>query len=207
MNSTTPNKLRQRLLELPFDAYLKLLALLLTRLGYQDVQLAGRTDWKGRNRNGGVDLTATRGGGLSPHRVVIQAKQFDLDSRIFQRQADELRGAAIRSGAAEAILITTGPLSGSIDLEGLSLPLAPVRLIGGDELLDLLTRHRVGITPAGEIDEALLSRLEQEATGNRPSDCSGASILVTVDVQRLNKGIRAHKALRSTTGRAVHRIV
>lgn len=187
MSTYTPSILRQRLLELPFDAYLKIVALLLARLGYKDVQLAGRTDWKGRNRGGGFDLVASIGGELSSRRVVAQVKQFDTDSRIFQRQADELRGVAIRSGAAEALLITSGPLSASIDQEGLALPLAPVRLIGGDLLVDLLTSHQIGVTANGGLDENLFEQLEQEAVGNRQSDCLGArsELLLTVAIKRV----------------------
>ncbi len=187
MNSKTPNKLQQRLLELPFDAYLQIIALLLIKLGYRDVRLAGRTDWKGRNRAGGYDLVATLGCGLSSRKVVAQVKQFDTESRVFQRQADELRGVAIRSGAAEALLITSGPLSGSIDQEGLLLPLAPVHLISGDQLVELLISHQIGVTANGGLDETLLTGLEQEAVGNRQSDCLGAKseLLLTVAVKRV----------------------
>ncbi|WP_309719803.1 restriction endonuclease [Armatimonas sp.] len=197
MNTKTPNKLRQRLLELPFDAYLKIIALLLAKLGYQDVRLAGRTDWKGRNRGGGYDLLATVPGGFSPRRVIIQAKQFDEGSRVFQRQADELRGAAIRVGAAEALLITSGPLSASIDQEGLALPLAPVRIIGGDHLVELLSTHQIGVTPRGTLDEDFFKRLEQEAVGNRQSDCLGAKseLLLTVAVKRVpRRATRSHQS-------------
>ncbi|MBB6053941.1 restriction endonuclease [Armatimonas rosea] len=188
MNLPIPNKLQQRLLRLPFDAYLRLLSLLLTRLGYQDVQLAGRTDWKGRNKGGGYDLTATLPGGLYPRRIVIQAKQFDKDSRIFQRHADELRGAAIRVSAAEAVLITSGPISKSIDAVGLCLPILPIRLMGGEQLLELLVKHQIGVTPSGELDEALFKELEREAKGNRQSDCIGSSeLLLTVALKHVPK--------------------
>ena len=189
MNPNTPSILQQRLLELPFDAYLKVIALLLTKLGYKDVQLAGRMDWKGRNRGGGFDLIARIGGELSSRTVVAQVKQFDSGSRVFQRQADELRGVAIRSGAAEALLITSGPLSASIDQEGLALPLAPVRVIGGDLLVELLISHQIGVTPRGTLDEDLFKRLEQEAVGNRQSDCLGAKseLHLTVAIKRVPK--------------------
>lgn len=186
------DQLHRRLLELPFDAYLKLLSLLLTRLGYDNVQLAGRTDWKGRNKGGGYDLTATLPGGLYPRRIVIQAKQFDKDSRIFQRQADELRGAALRVGATEALLITSGSVSKSIDVSGLHLP---VRIIGGEQLLDLLVLYRIGATPRGEFDESIFTQLEQEATGNRPADCTGAAFLVTLDLKRVTTRRRTPRNL------------
>ncbi len=198
MNPTIPSILRGRILQLPFDAYLKLLALLLEKLGYQDVRLTGRTDWKGRNRGGGFDLTANLPGGLSPRRVIVQAKQFDTTSRLFQRQTDELRGAAIRVGASEAVLITSGAVSSAIDVAGLSLAILPVRLLDGERLLELLTIHQVGVTPNGVLDEALFRRLESEATGNRQSDCTGATFLVTVGVKKISQGARRLPAVRAS---------
>lgn len=179
--------LHARLLSLPFDGYLKVVVLLLAHLGYRDVRLAGRTDWKGRNKGGGFDLVATVPGGLSSRKIVVQAKQFDVYSRVFQRQADELRGVAIRSEASEALLITSGPLSKSIDLDALAFPLAPVRLIGGDQLLTLLIQNGIGIDPNGALDEAFFSALEREAIGNRQADCLGAGsqIHVRVEVRRV----------------------
>lgn len=166
------------LLELPFDAYLQIVALLLERLGYKDVEQAGRTDWKGRNRFGGFDLLATRPdlftvlpGGIAPRRSVVQVKQFDKKTRVFQRHVDELRGAAIRAGASEAILLTTGLVSSVIDARALSSPILPVRLIGGGELLTLLREHLIGVTEKGELDHALLDRLTSQARGNGRGDC------------------------------------
>ena len=112
-----PEQLHERLLELPFDAYARLIALLLERLGYENVVAAGRSDWKGRNHSGGIDLLAALPGGLTPRRVVVQLKQFDSTSRLFQRHIDELCGVAIRSRASEALLLTTGPVSSSSAFE------------------------------------------------------------------------------------------
>ena len=172
------------LLELPFDAYLRLVALLLERLGYKEVEQAGRTDWKGRNRFGGFDLLATRPdlftvlpGGIAPRRSVVQVKQFDKKTRVFQRHVDELRGAAIRAGASEAILLTTGLVSSVIDTKALASPILPVRLIGGGELLTLLREHHVGVTETGEVDHALLERLTSEARGNGRGDCQTSATM------------------------------
>ena len=185
-----PDILHQRLLDLPFDAYARLIALLLERLGYEKVIPAGRTDWKGRNHSGGVDLLASLPGGFTPRRVVIQIKQFDRDSRVFQRHIDELCGVAIRSRASEALLITTGPVSSAIHFDELVSPLLPIRLIAGDSFLALLAQHGVGVTKEGRIDVALLDRLSHVATGNSRSDCQDSrqggsdhpQVLVTVEV-------------------------
>lgn len=69
-------QLRRRLLTLSYHAFAQCLCLLLTQLGYQDVQVAGRKDWKGRNREGGYDIQAALPAGLGQRRVIIQAKQL-----------------------------------------------------------------------------------------------------------------------------------
>jgi Restriction endonuclease len=192
--------LSARLLSLPYDAYLQVITLLLSRLGYQDVCPSGRLDWKGRNKGGGYDLIASLSEGLRPRRVIVSAKQFDKSNRIFQRQVDELRGTAIRAGANEALLITSGIFSPAIDRNALSSPVAPVHLIDGNELIAELVLHDIGIIQIGEgvaqssaIDEAFFSKLEREAIGNSQSDCVGTTeLLLTVSLNRVPKSNR-HK--------------
>lgn len=164
--STQQDPLLEQLLALPFDAYAQLMARLLTTLGYQSVQLAGRTDWKGRNHSGGCDLVAALPGGLTPRRVVIQLKQFDTHSRIFQRHLDELCGVALRSQASEAVLITTGYISSSIQTDARASALLPIRIIDGVRLLDYLRQSGIGLTKEGAVDVALFERLRKASTGN-----------------------------------------
>jgi hypothetical protein len=177
--------LRQRLLDLNFHAFARCLAHLLGKLGYEDVGLAGRTDWKGRNQDGGYDLTATLPPGSLPRRVVVSLKQFDPPMRVYQRSVDELRGTCLRVGAAEAVLITTSSFSPAIRKEALqSAPLAPVRLMDGEELLDLLVAQGIGVRQeAAEsangparlgVDHAFFEGLSRVSSGNGRNDCSGA---------------------------------
>ncbi len=145
-----------RLLGLDFPAFALCLCRLLQALGYQDVHLSGRREWKGYNKpgGGGYDLEATLPGpvlpgSLSPRRVIAQVKQFD-GLRVHQRSVDELRGTCLRLGAAEAMLITTSAFSkvvraGAAAPGGASSPIAPVRLMDGDELIALLIRYRLGV--------------------------------------------------------------
>ncbi len=175
-----------RLLELPYDASARLVARLLPALGYLDVRLSGRRDFKGHNgRDGtsGFDLTASRHGRV----VLVQLKQYEPTHKVFQRTLDELRGVALRTGAAEALLITTGTFSPSVDRIALERsPIAPISTLDGEELLALLLKHRVGVKATGAIDEKLLLQLTQEARGNRPGDCTGkAEFVVTVGVKRV----------------------
>jgi restriction endonuclease Mrr len=150
------------------------MAMVVSALGYQSVHLAGRRDFRGRNgRDGraGYDLTATQAG----RQVVIQLKQFPADRRLFQRSLDELRGVTLRSGAAEALLITTGMVSPSVDREAHRLaPITPISLIDGKELLELLLQHRIGVTHSGKIDDAFFRQLVETAQGNGPGPGNAA---------------------------------
>lgn len=165
------DQLRRRLLALDFHAFARCLCLLLTRLGYQEVRLAGRTQWKGRNRSGGYDIEAALPAGVGRRRIIVQVKQFDT-LPIFQRSVDELRGACLRAGAAEALLITASTFSPVVlrNAASAGTQVAPVRLLAGGELLDLLVRHRVGVReergPAARprrlgLDEAFFGGLAQ----------------------------------------------
>ncbi len=150
-----------RLLDLDFPAFALCVCRLLEALGYQDVHLAGRREWKGYNKpgGGGYDLEATLPGSLLPgsllpsslssRRVIAQIKQFD-GLHVHQRSVDELRGTCLRVGAAEALLITTSAFS-KVARAGVAAPLsagspfAPVRLMDGNELIALLIHYRLGI--------------------------------------------------------------
>ena len=174
---TIADQLRQRLLALEYPAFARCLCVLLEALGYEEAKPAGRQEWKGYNRpgGGGYDLEALLPGGLSPRRAVAQIKQFD-GLNVHQRSVDELRGACLRRGAAEAVLITTSAFSQVVlkraaELGASGTPVAPVRLIDGKELLGLLIRHRLGVreidvqerTRGGayrlEVDEAFFQNL------------------------------------------------
>lgn len=152
--------LHQRLLLLPFGEFASCIALLLERLGYEDVQPAGRTTGAKQTQSVGYDLAALAPGNnpsssspaplsLPPRRrVIVQLKQYGAGAWVYQRQVDELRGTCLRVSASEALLITTASLSYSIRRQQMqNAPLAPVRLIDGEELLDLLLACGVTVMP------------------------------------------------------------
>ena len=153
---TIADLLRRRLLDLDYPAFARCACRLLDALGYEDARPAGRREWKGYNRpgGGGYDLEALLPGGLAPRRVVAQIKQFDALA-VHQRSVDELRGACLRAGAAEALLVTTSAFSDVVRRHAASPDRAdalgvPVHLIDGQELLGLLIRHRLGVRESDE---------------------------------------------------------
>ncbi len=175
---TIADQLRQRLLALSYPAFAQCLCVLLEALGYEEAQPAGRQEWKGYNRpgGGGYDLEAVLPGGLAPRRIVAQIKQYD-GLNVHQRSVDELRGACLRCGAAEAILMTTSAFSKVVlkhaaTLDASGSPLAPVRLIDGKELLGLMINHRIGTRETAhggvyrlELDEAFFRHLSVTGPG------------------------------------------
>ena len=184
---TIADQLRQRLLALEYPAFARCLCVLLEALGYEEARPAGRQEWKGYNRpgGGGYDLEAILPGGLAPRRAVAQIKQFD-GLNVHQRSVDELRGACLRRGAAEAVLITTSAFSQVVlkratELGASGTQVAPVRLIDGKELLGLLIRHRLGVretsvhkrAPGGayrlEVDEAFFQDMGASKAGGGQS--------------------------------------
>ncbi len=171
------DQLQCRLLDLDFPAFALCLCRLLQALGYQNVHLAGRREWKGYNKpgGGGYDLEATLPSGLlpltagmTPRRVIVQIKQFD-GLHVHQRSVDELRGTCLRVGAAEALLITTSAFSKVVRTEaaapsGVGSPVAPVRLLNGDELIALLIRHRLGVK---ECKTSTVKKLADKKPGDK----------------------------------------
>lgn len=143
------NGLQEQLLALDFAAFARFVSLLLERLGYDDVQPAGRAEPQGKAkqpREGiGWDLEATVAVGPHRRRVIVALKHYQPHKKVRRRMADEMRGVCLRAGASEALLITTSDLPPGMDEESRGGPVAPVRVIGGEELLDLCIVHRVGV--------------------------------------------------------------
>lgn len=170
--------LRERLLVLNFHAFLRAISVLLLRMGYSNVELSGRTGWVGRNADGGYDLIAFLPVPGGTRRVIVQVKQYVPERRIYQRTIDELRGVCLRAGASEALLITTSSFSDTVNAGRLAtVAIAPVRLIDGRELTELMALHRVGVweeasASADEpvhrgVDEAFFIDLEEAYQGIR----------------------------------------
>ena len=132
-------ELRRRLLALPYRAFLQVAVHLLKEQGYTAVRPTGRDQWKGRNTAGGWDVEADfQAGTIGTLHCIAQVKQFDT-LVVAQRQVDELRGTCLRAGASQAILITLSTFSPPARKAAqANTSIAPVRLIDGDELLDML---------------------------------------------------------------------
>lgn len=82
--------------------------------------------------------------------VVKILLQVDIVGRIAtgnvsRRFVDELRGAMIRQGAQQGLLITISTFPSHAEECAQENALLPIRLIDGDNLLDLLFRYQLGV--------------------------------------------------------------
>lgn len=180
-------RLRRQVLALDYAGCSKLLCRLLEELGYEQVRPAGRTSLRGYNRRGGGgwDLAATLPAGVGSRRTIIRLKHSPRQHSgpepipVHQRCVDELRGACLRAGAAEGLLVSTGAFSLTArrltvrDQSGV----APVRLVDGEELLDLLLAKRLGVREACvfpgrkrlEVDEGFFNVLSGGGASQAPA--------------------------------------
>jgi len=175
-------ELRRRLLALPYRALLQVAVHLLKEQGYTTVRPTGRDQWKGRNTAGGWDAEADfQAGALGTLRCIAQVKQFDT-LVVAQRHVDELRGTCLRANAHQAILITLSTFSPPARKAAqANTSIAPVRLIDGDELLDMLIAARLGIGRRGSgtwvLDEDYFAALRETAGSKAaPQPDAGESI-------------------------------
>lgn len=170
--------IRDELYRLSFHAFEQLVKDLLTRLGYSDANLLGRTEWRQFTRHGGIDMEAYANVGLSRSRIVLQIKQYRRN--VSRRFIDELAGVILRIGAREGIVITMSQFSRVAKQAAKAFQVASVRLIDGDELVSLLLERKMGIKqaeqdgePWTEMDAAYFAGLREKYPAKNRSPASG----------------------------------
>jgi len=149
-------QLRDELLGLSFHGYEQCVRSLLRSMGYAQVRTVGRTHLRGRTLHGGLDMTALSQTGVTRSRIALQVKQYGRP--VSRRFVDELRGACLRVGAEQGLLVSTSAFSRAARKAAADEGPAPVRLVDGEELLDLLIGHGVGVL-AGDAGQPAVDEL------------------------------------------------
>jgi restriction system protein len=112
---------------------------LLESMGYDEIHLTP-------NRNDmGVDVIATIELGISSVREVIQVKR--QHRAIHRPVLDALRGSLHRFEAVRGTLITTSSFSKGTQEAAFERGAAPITLIDGSRLIELLMQHELGVKP------------------------------------------------------------
>ena len=143
---TLRRDIQRELVHLNFHAFLQLIKQLLSSMGYEEVTLTARTGFVGKHTDGGIDIRGYKWVPGGRRLIVIQVKQYLSNLKVYRSSLDQLRGVALRENAAEGILITTSSFSPSvIESDFASATIAPVRLIDGIELCELMALYKVGV--------------------------------------------------------------
>jgi restriction system protein len=141
--------LRDRLGKMKPKRFEHIIADLLEKMGYEVVLVTGA---KGDR---GVDVVASVQFGITTITEVVQVNRYH--NTIGRPILDQFRGALHYHKAIRGTLISLGSFSRDCKESAISPGVAPISLIDGDHLLELLFEHKVGIKelPATlyEIDE------------------------------------------------------
>lgn len=151
--------LRELLLDMDAFAFEHLVKRLLEEMDYQNVQVTTRSG------DGGVDVVADIELGITSVREVVQAKRH---KRTIQRKdLDALRGSLYRFNAVRGTIIATSRFSKGTEEAAFAGGAAPITLIDGDKLIDLLIEHGIGVRKRTlevlAVDADVFADLEGEA--------------------------------------------
>jgi restriction system protein len=136
-NQSQVELLRERLGEMPPYLFEHLVRDLLEAMGYEDVLVTKESGDKG------VDVVATVQFGITTITEVVQVKRHQ--GAIGRPTLDQLRGALPYHGAIRGTIITLGKFSSGCVEAALFPGAAPISLVDGTRLVDLLVEHEIGI--------------------------------------------------------------
>ena len=129
--------LRDLLINMEALAFEHLVKRLLEEMGYQNVEVTPPSG------DGGVDVIADIELGITSVREVVQAKRH---RRTIQRkELDALRGSLHRFNAVRGTIIATSQFAKGTKKAAFESGAAPITLIDGDKLIDLLIEHDIGV--------------------------------------------------------------
>jgi restriction system protein len=152
-NLAARDALRAALSTTPPYAFEHLIRDLLEAMGYEDVSVTKASGDKG------VDVLATVQFGITTITEVVQVKRHQ--GNIQRPVIDQLRGSLVYHGAIRGTVITLSGFSAGARDAALFQNAAPITLIDGEKLVDLLIEHEVGIRKRPvelyEVDEETFS--------------------------------------------------
>lgn len=133
-------KMRAELHELLYQmepySFEKLIRQLLESLGYTDVEVTKQSNDKGVDVKGKIEL------GITSVQEVVQAKR--QRSNVGRPVLDQLRGSLHRFRAVRGTIVTTADFSKGAKEAAFEAGAAPITLIDGAKLIDLLIENKIG---------------------------------------------------------------
>jgi restriction system protein len=159
-NESQKRSLKEQLSKIDPGRFEQLICDLLEEMGYDNVRVTGASGDKG------VDVVATVQFGITAIEEVVQVKRHQ--GTIGRQILDQLRGALPYHKAIRGTLITVGNFSSGCKDAALFPGAAPITLIDGEHLLDLLIENEVGIKELKatlyELDNNYFSELKEQTS-------------------------------------------
>ncbi|MFZ1553811.1 MAG: restriction endonuclease [Anaerolineae bacterium] len=138
INRATREQLHGLLLEMPSDRFEALIGELLIRMGFDESTVTVTR----RSGDGGIDVTGLyRATGLTGVSAAVQAKRWKAN--VQAPTVTSLRGSL--QVQQQGIIISTSDFSKGARVEATAPNKSYIGLINGQELVELLVRHKVGV--------------------------------------------------------------
>lgn len=138
-NRQVRQALRKRILGLKPKEFEELIGLLLVEMGFEDIEVVGRTG------DGGIDVRAMLVvGDVIRIRMAIQAKKWRIGNNVQAPDVQRVRGSL--GTHDQGLIITTSDFSPGARREAERADAVPVALMNGEQLVLLLSEHEVGVT-------------------------------------------------------------
>ena len=156
--NTVRESLRRQLQDMDPFAFEHLIKRLLEEMDYQNVEVTSRSS------DGGVDVVADIEIGITSVREVVQAKRH---RRAIQRKdLDALPGSLYRFNDVRGTIVTTSRFSKGTQDAAFATGTAPITLVDGEKLVDLLIEHGIGVSKRTiellEVDADAIAAIEKE---------------------------------------------
>lgn len=138
INDSTRQILRKRLHEMPADRFETLIGELLIAVGFEEssVQVTSYSN------DGGIDVRGIlNAGDVTAVNAAVQVKRWKKN--IQTNVVRELRGSLTTH--EQGIIITTSGFSSGARAEANAIGKAPISLVNGTELIELLVKHSIGV--------------------------------------------------------------
>lgn len=158
INSDTRQTLQSRLLAVPADRFEVLVRELLLAIGFDESSVQV-TPYIG---DGGIDVRGVlNAGGVTAIHAAVQAKRwkYNVQSKVVR----ELRGSLTTH--EQGIIITTSGFSKGARDEARATGKAPISLIDGTALIELLIKHDIGVSKEPHVVLTLDEEYWVEASG------------------------------------------
>lgn len=138
LNKSARQQLLDHLKQMDPYKFEQLVKYLLEAMDYNNVQVTRRA------HDGGVDVVADIELGISSIREVVQVKRY---AGVINRPVlDQLRGVLHNFRALRGTIITTGKFAAGAKRAAVEQGGAPLTLIDGERLLDLMMQHEIGLS-------------------------------------------------------------